>query len=455
MPEAEKQMSISVDALRSFRTPVALLNDIKLRGRRWHFAHYVATLGAGTAIGQCFSVALAPIITRLYTPADLGALGLFTTFLGVAAVGTSLKYELGVVSAADETEAGQLTWASVMFCLPMSLLAGGILYLLIQNKWFGFGALPKYAIALMVPTVLLAGLFAALRYWAIRQERFGLISRSTITQGATRSLSQAGLGILAIGASGLFWGELVGRALAVVSMLKQSLPGLRLYGIRAEPRQLACALKRNSKLPVYSLPSSLIDNIAAGAALPLLVQLYGTHAGGQFALVQKVCAVPLALISASVADAFHNRIALCARDTPERTRALFNRTSAVLLLMGLAPALALVFAGNCLFGFVFGNAWAAAGTLAAISAPWFLAQFVVSPLSRLVFVLHGQEAKLIYDVALLLGIFGTYEFALSRHLTLVRTVAALTIVNTLAYFLYYLVLLHIVSKSTPRLVGQT
>jgi O-antigen/teichoic acid export membrane protein len=218
---------------------------------------------------------------------------------------------------------------------------------------------------------------------------------------------------------------------------------------------VAHTLKRNSKLPIYSLPSSLIDTIAASAALPLIVQLYGAHAGGQFALVQRVLAIPLILVAASVADAFHSRLALCSRDTPEKTLSLFNRTSVVLLLLGLAPALALVFAGDRMFAFVFGGTWSAAGKLAAISAPWFLAQFVVSPLSRLVFVLHGQEAKLIYDIVLLLGIFGTYEFARSRHLTMIGTVAVLTAVNTVAYLLYYAVLFRIASKSTSKLATTT
>jgi hypothetical protein len=43
------------------------------------------------------------------------------------------------------------------------------------------------------------------------------------------------------------------------------------------------------------------------------------------------------------------------------------------------------------------------GTIAAIVAPWFLISFIVSPLSRLVYVLHGRRLKLIYDILIFGG----------------------------------------------------
>jgi hypothetical protein len=100
-----------------------------------------------------------------------------------------------------------------------------------------------------------------------------------------------------------------------------------------------------------------------------------------------------------------------------------------------------------LFGFVFGQPWATAGMLASITAPFFLAQMVVSPLSRLVFVLNGQETKLIYDVLLMTGMLLTFGIARTYKLNLIHTVWAMTLVNTFAYIFYYLVLLRIVARA--------
>ena len=193
-----------------------------------------------------------------------------------------------------------------------------------------------------------------------------------------------------------------------------------------------------------------MDVLGANLLVPILISLYGPAGGGQFALVQRVLAVPTTLIAASVADSFHSRFAIHARENPGQMLPLFKRTSLVLMAAGLPPALLLIFAGNRLFALAFGASWSAAGTLAAIATPFFLGQMIVSPLSRLVLVLRGQRFKLIYDVVVLSGIVTVFRVASSRGFTLTQTVWAFTIVNTMAYLLYYLVLVRIVVTGSGR-----
>ena len=418
---------------------------------RWRFAENVATLSIGTAVAQAVSLAAAPIITRLYTPAEIGVVGLFTSFLSVAAVATSLKYELGIISAADDVEAAQLTWASVMFCLPATLVCTALMFAAIHFGWLGFDQLPLYAIWIFIPTLALTGIYTALRYWSIRDQRFALVSGTFVAQHASRSVVQTGLGIASAGTGGLLLGEGVGRALSAAALLRREWKSVRRWRGQSSPGALREALRRHRELPQYSLVSSLIDTLAANLTIPLLIALYGAHAGGEYGLVLKVLSVPVALIASSVADAFHSRLAICTRETPDQALSLFLRTAAGLFLLALGPAAILAFGGEKLFGLVFGGQWATAGFLAAISVPWFVSQFVVAPISRVVFVLRGQESKLIYDIVLLVSIFAAYEVARVQHFSMVETVWAFTLVNTAAYVLYFFVLLHIVRKSV-RLV---
>ncbi len=410
---------------------------------RWRFLRSVATLSAGTALAQSVSLILAPVITRLYSPADLGILGLFTSFLGVATVGTSLKYELGIVSAPTEPEAARLTFASLLLGLPVSVLCGLGLWAAIHFSWFGYGIMPGYAVPLMLATLVLMGAFTNLRYWAIRQESFAIIAKASLVQQSIRSIFQAALGFVGLGPAGLLSGEMLGRGAGIGPLFRCAWPALR--QVAKSPRhELMGTLASNRKLVIYSLPSSVIDALAMNMLVPLLVALFGSSAGGQFALMQKVLAVPFVLVAASVADTFHSRLAVCARENPAQMLPLFTRTSLGLFLVGLGPALILFFGGNWLFAFAFGKPWAMAGTLASITAPFFLTQMVVSPLSRLVFVLRGQESKLIYDFLLMTGILLTFRIARSYRLSLTDTVWAITLVNTFSYLIYYLVLLRII-----------
>ena len=418
------------------------------------FARNTALLSVGTAAAQGFSVLAAPVLTRLYLPSDIGELALFTSFISVASSCASLKYELGIVSAIDDSEAAELTLASILLLVPISILSGGLLYLAIRLSRFGFGSLPSYATLLMVPALFLTGLFAALRYWTIRTGNFGLISRTFIGQHAVRAVCQVCFGLVSASAVGLFAGEVLGRAVGVTPMLREALAKLRSLLGSVSSRDLLRTLNVNRKLLIYSFPSTFIDTLVANLPIPVVVSLYGSVAGGHLSLVQKVLALPLGLIAASVADTFHGSLAACARESPAKLSALFRRTSLWLFSIGLVPALVLALFGRPLFQIIFGHKWAVAGTLAALSTPWFLTQFVVSPLSRLVFVLRGQELKLIYDIVILVGMFVVAELALHRHMGLLQTVWAFSLVNTLANLVYYLVLVWIVRRSVPHLSLQ-
>lgn len=433
------------------RTRFGTIGRLMLRTKSWSFARNAALLSIGTAAAQGFSVLAAPLLTRIYPAPAIGQLALFTSFISVASVSVSLKYELGIVSAANDSEAAQLTYASVLLSIPVTILSGVVLYLAIRFSWLGFGALPTYATLLMVATLFLIGTFTALRYWTIRQGHFGLISKTTIGQHAARAFSQVGLGFIGGSSVGLMVGELIGRTIGVAQIFREAWPKVRCLLVDISIRDLLRTLNGNRKLMVYSLPSTFIDTLVANLPIPLIINLYGLEAGGYFALVQKVLAVPLGLIATSVADTFHSSLAIFARESPNRMLTLFKRTSLWLFVIGLVPTLLIAVFGRSLFQVVFGQQWAIAGTLAALSTPWFITQFIVSPLSRLVFVLRGQELKLIYDIVILTSMFAVAALAFHWKFSLFKTVWALSLVNTFAYVIYYLVLMQIIAKSTPRL----
>jgi len=179
------------------------------------------------------------------------------------------------------------------------------------------------------------------------------------------------------------------------------------------------------------------------------VILYGSSVAGQFAIVQRVTAVPLFLLTVGVADVFHSSMAQHARSNPQKCTVLFQRTALGLFIVGLVPACIFFIGGEPLFAFVFGSRWALAGIFASAVAPWFLMQFVVSPLSRVVLVFHGQEFKLIYDLLTVFSIAAVFGFAKKYSLGAVQTVRWLSAVNTVAYGVYFLVLVYVLSRSCP------
>lgn len=400
----------------------------------------VAVLAGGTILGQGITVLVSPVLTRIYSPEDMGRLGLYLAFIGVVSVAVSLGYETGIVSANESKEAAYLVLASAVFMMPISLIAVIAMQSLMRLSLFGFGGLPSYSAVMVCPSLLMGSAFIVLRYWCVRERRFGVISKVVVLQNGGRCTLQVGLGSFSLGWAGLLLGDVLGRAIGLGPMLRSTWRSITEALLPVRRSILFKTLYGYRKCAMYYVPSALVDALGQYLPIPLIAQFYGGEAAGHVFLVQRVLSLPVALVGGSVADVFHGRIATYARQEPHRVMAFVFRTAGGLLVLGLGPLVLLTLFGQSLFGWVFGGKWSAAGLLASIMAPWALAQLVVSPLSRLLFVFQRQELKLVYDVLSLLGVISVLFVGSRWGLSLTQAVAWLSLTQVLTYAIYFLLL---------------
>lgn len=83
-------------------------------------------------------------------------------------------------------------------------------------------------------------------------------------------------------------------------------------------------------------------------------------------------------------------------------------------------------------------------------APWFLAQFVVNPLSRVVLVVGRQKVKFIYDIVTFGGTIAVFVFAHYRKWPVMMAIGVLAALKTVAYVIFYVLLLNISSKHVQQ-----
>ena len=57
----------------------------------------IATLVTGTMIAQAIPIAISPILTRLYTPAEFGSFALYMSIVSILVVIATARYELAIV----------------------------------------------------------------------------------------------------------------------------------------------------------------------------------------------------------------------------------------------------------------------------------------------------------------------------------------------------------------------
>ena len=204
--------------------------------------------------------------------------------------------------------------------------------------------------------------------------------------------------------------------------------------------RLLRVLKSNRKFPLILLPSSLIEALALSLPVPLIATGYGLEAAGFFSLAHQVVTIPLGFLGRSFADAFHARFAAQAREDRGRATGSPSRRALTLFAIGTGPSIVLMLFGEELFRLVFGAAWAKAGVLAGLMAPWALARLVVVPLSRVVLVINRQELKLLYDICSLVGVVVVLSLGIKREASLRTTIAWLSLIHVTLCGFYFLLL---------------
>jgi O-antigen/teichoic acid export membrane protein len=415
------------------------------------FGRAVLVLAGGAAGAQLVNAAVSPILTRLYSPFEMGQLGLFLAFIYVASMTLSLRYDQAVAVAETDADAARVAVLAMRLVPFTAVAATAILFALGQLRLGGFETLPVVALPLMLLGLVLFGVFTVGRFWLIRRNEYRTISEVQVVQSLGRAGGQVALGIAGLGLGGLIVGDVAARGLGLARVLRTAMPAIAAARVGSSTASRSLA-RRFWRFAVLGVPSSLLNAFAFSLPVPLLAGMYGVPAAGFFALVQRVLGLPLTIVGASVGDALLARMSELAREDPGAALPFFRRTALALAAIGLPIAVVGILAAPPVFATVFGEEWRVAGEMAALMAPWYLAALIVSPLSRVALVFEGQGAKLVYDTVSLAAVIAVFASGAALGLDALEAIGLLSALEVLAYGLYFVILYRLVSRRTaaPR-----
>ena len=358
------------------------------------FARNVGVLTGGTAFAQGLTVLALPLLTRLYTPEDFALLAVYVAVIGIITVVSCLRYNIAIPLPEDDADGMALlavaliaaTGLSVLLTLPVLLAPAGTAALL------GQPGLAPYL--WMIPLgVFLASAYNALQYWASRTKRFGLVTRTRMMRAVGGIGAQTAIGAAAPSPFGLIFGHMLYGGLGVLGLARnlwrQDRPVL--HGLRMARLTAQASVYR--RFPLWSVPEALFNT--AGAQLPVILiaaAVVGPEAGFLL-LAMRAMGLPMGLVGSSVAQVFLAEAPAKLRDG---TLAAFTRrTMWALFTSGAPPLLAVGALAPLLVPIVFGAEWARAGWLVAWMTPWFVLQFVASPVSMVLHVIGRQGLAMV------------------------------------------------------------
>lgn len=353
------------------------------------FLRNVSILTGGTIFAQGLMVLALPVLTRLYTPEDFNLLAVYVSVLGLVTVVSCLRYNIAIPLPEDDTDGMALLALSLISALVISLLCALPVLLAPEASAALLGQPVLTPYMWMIPLgILIASIYNALQYWASRKKRFGLVTKTRITRSVGGIGTQLGLGVGLMSPFGLLFGHMVYGGLGIFGLAKNILREDRRYLGNVDLQRLKSLAIAYQRFPVYSAPEGLFNT--AGIQLPII--LIAAQAAGPEAafllLAMRVMGVPMGLIGSSVAQVF---LAEAADRLRNGTLGAFTRRTMWILFKTGAPPLVLVgVLSPFLFGLVFGAEWERAGLLVAWMTPWFVLQFVASPVS-MIFHVAGRQ----------------------------------------------------------------
>lgn len=406
------------------------------------FVKNLTTLITGTAIAQVIPVLLQPLLRRLFDADVFALFAVYNSITSILIVVVTLRYEMAIVLPEKQRDASALVALSLginvvfsfLFVLVIALLPDTVARI---TGWPAEGRIWLWAIP---PGVLLFSAGQTFNYWLIRHKAFGASAGNRIARRLTEGAVQSAGGV-AGWQGGLLWGDMAGRTVNMALAWWQSArKGFSLSD--QDSGTIRKAALRYRDFPLFQALPAILNTASLMIPVVMVNRFYSANATAQFDLSRQVLALPLALITTAMSQVLLQKFSE-QRNLKQKILPGFLKLSLYTTLFAIGVALFFVFTGEPLFAFLFGKSWSTAGAWAAILAPAFMIQFVVSPLSTLIIALEKVRIGALWQVLYFLAILSLSFFS---HLPEVQFFRVFALVNILFYILYWVVILIIAMR---------
>ena len=364
----------------------------------------VFTLSSGTAIAQIIALLITPVLTRIYSPEDFGAYGLYFSFLMIMSVIICLRYEMAIILPKDDEERINI----IALCCFIAFSITFFLFFVIffwNNEIASFIKKKGFEIQLFwLPiSVLIVGLFQCVNFWANKKKKYTQLSISRIY----RSSAFSGFGVLfgfsSFKKSGLILADITSQFISLIYLLTKVWSEIKINFSKIHWTKIVDVSKRYKNFPKYHVTSGLLEKASGNSPIILLAFFFTSFEAGLFAFAMKIISAPVSLISTAIADVFREKASTSYAEHGH-CRNIFLSTLKKLIFIatpGFIVGFILIY---CFFVPIFGSEWTDAGKYSQIMCVMFFFQFIISPLSSMFIIAEKQYVDMVIHVFLLISL---------------------------------------------------
>ncbi len=360
-------------------------------------------IAKANVLAQLLPLLAVPLLARLYTPEDFGALALFSAAVSLSLAFSSWRFDWSVPNTSSKTLAAAL----LLFGTIALLFFSGVTFFVLWNWaeqwsfWKGFDVLGP--LLLFLPVITLgSGLHDLMHCWYVRQAELSKVASVRIAQSITGTGLNLVGGYAGLGAWGLI-GSSVTSAWVGMGLLVSGAQNLKRSFARLSLNRIKVGITRYWWESTASTMVAIV-NIASLAAVPLLlVQYYSAKEVGWYALMYRLAITPIGLLTSALSQSFWAEAAQLVKTDIARLKSLFLKSTKLLILAAI-PVVLLCVSGPLFVGPLLGEAqWAGAGDILMALAPMLAGMIIVQPLTHL--IVHKKQIwKLYLDAIKLVAI---------------------------------------------------
>ena len=378
---------------------------------------------SGTALAQLIHLLFTPVLTRMYSPEEFGALALLISLSGLVTALATAKYDFAIVIAPKD-ERSYLDRA--IFIISTAFM---VFLALVSIALFFYGETQSAIICIFLSLMA----FFRAKYQSKRAilnsfGQYSSMAQGKVIENSSNGLIAVLLSLLHINSVGLMIAKTLSFLLPSFFYQKKASSFVEIT--KDNPIDV---MKKHINFPKYSIASELLTQINLGFSIFAFTYLYGQEVAGHISMTTRVLSLPINFIGLAFLDVFREK-ATSDYNEHQSFRTIFIKFLLTLSSLAFLGFLTISIWGEELFITVLGNQWQTAGEFAAIAILLYSIRLVSSPLSFTYHLAQKQNIDMLFKLVTLIVSFASIAYASS---------AGLQAIECLKYYCFSLSLVHI------------
>ncbi len=353
-------------------------------------------MSSGTVIAQIIPMLATLVLSRIYTPNEMGEWGVFSSYASVLAVIGCLRYDNAIVKPLRITDSYNLAFASIFIALFFTLLLYLIVAFIDVFDLTGGLSLHKTTMYILPLYVFCLLLIQVLGNLANKNKRYRAWAISSIGRSFTQATSRIVLGYSSFTSIGLVLGAGLGTLFSV-SFLSVNIRVKYFFLHAFSFKKICYLLQQYRDFPKYDLLSNLLNSVSSNIPVIILSYFFLEDVVGYFSMALSLLFIPMSIIGTSLGQLYYrNACELYGKKEPlnELTKKIFIPTyigCGVFMLI-------LMWVGEFIFAFLLGSEWAKVGRYVTYMSLWLLMVTSISPISCIFYVMNKQKVNVCFNI---------------------------------------------------------